>query len=105
VLGRNRFAELVRRQLDLFEEDASALLAEAEDADAAWTRADREDSEELYGDYQLVVDEVAERLLDVRESYAATLEAETAEEYRASFNRAASKRFRRYATLLEDETT
>ena len=51
------------------------------------------------------MDEVAERLLDVRESYAATLEAETAEEYRAAFNRAASKRFRHYATLLEDETT
>jgi hypothetical protein len=103
VLGRNRFAELVGRQLDLFETDSSALLAEAAEADAAWTRATREDSEDLYGDYQLVVDEVAERLLDLRETYAASLDEQTASEYRTAFNRAANKRFRRYSALLEDE--
>ena len=31
-----------------------------------------------------------------------TLDEETAEEYRSAFNRAASKRFRRFAALLED---
>ena len=41
-------------------------------------------------DYQLVVDAIADQLLDLRESYA------------AAFTRAATKRFRRYAGLLAD---
>jgi hypothetical protein len=103
VLGRKRFADLVSRQLELFEEDARELLDEAADADGKWTHASAEDSEELYGDYQLVVDEVAERLLDVRETYAATLDDGPATDYRKAFNRAALNRFRAYAALLLDE--
>lgn len=99
---RRRFDDVVQRQLDLFEADETTLLGEAEEADEAWTSASREDAEELYGDYQLVVDEVAERLLDVREGFAATLDEPTAEEYRATFNARARKRFGRYATLLDE---
>ncbi len=102
MLGRSRFADVVSRQLELFAGDESELLEEAADADAAWTNADRDDSEELYGDYQLVVDELAERLLDLREAYASTLEGPTAEAYREAFDRAARKRFGPYAGLLED---
>ena len=103
MLRRDRFADLVRRQLDLLASDESELIAEAEDADAAWTKASRDDSEELFGDYQLIVDVVGERLYDVRETYASSLDEGTAEEYRRTFNRAASKRFRRYATFLEED--
>jgi cyclopropane fatty-acyl-phospholipid synthase-like methyltransferase len=103
VLGRKRFGDLVSRQLDLFEDDARPLLDDAAEADSAWTKATREDSEELYGDYQLVVDEIAERLLDTRETYAATLDERAAEEYRTAFDRAARKRFRRFAGLLDDD--
>jgi hypothetical protein len=99
---RSRFDELVRTQLDLFAEDEAELLEEAQEADEAQTHADRDEAEELYGDYQLVVDAIGERLLDVRETYAATLEDEAADEYRAAFSRAASKRFPRYAGLLAD---
>lgn len=102
MLGRNRFADLVTRQLDMFTSDEAALLEEAAEADAAWTNADRDDSEELYGDYQLVVDALAERLLDLRETYAATLDDQLCEDYRAAFGRAVRKRFRAYAGLLED---
>jgi len=102
VLRRSRFADLVSRQLDLFEEDARELLSEAAQADDAWTHASADESEELYGDYQLVMDELAERLLDVRETYSASLGDVAVDEYRAAFNRAASKRFRPYAGLLED---
>ncbi len=101
MFGRGRFRELVERQLELFASDEASLLAEAEDADAAWTNADRDRSEELFGDYQLVVDAVAERLLDVREAYASTLEDDVAAEYRAAFDRAARKRFRGFTGLLE----
>lgn len=97
-----RFDELVGTQLDLFEQDEAELLAEARGADEAQTRAARDEAEELYGDYQLVVDAIGERLLDVRETYAATLAGQVAEEYRATFTRAASKRFPRYASLLDD---
>lgn len=103
-LGRGRFHDLVDTQLDLFAADEAPLLAEAAEADAAWTTGDRDETEELYGNYQLVVDELADRLYETRESYAGTLDEKTAEEYRTAFNRAAMKRFRRFAGLLgEDE--
>jgi len=100
-LGRGRFHDLVQRQLDLFAADEAELLAEAVGADAEWTEASREESEELFGDYQLAVDAIGERLYDLRETYAATLEDGTAAEYRAAFTAAALKRFRRLASFLE----
>jgi hypothetical protein len=101
IFRRGRFGELVGRQLDLFERDEASLLAEADEADAAWTRAGRDESEELFGDYQLVVDLVAERLYDVREAYASTLEGAAAIDYRTAFDRAANRRFRAFTGLLD----
>lgn len=98
--GRGRFDELVRRQLDLFEADERALLDEAAGADAAWTHASADESEELYGDYQLVADAVGEALYELRETYAATLAERAADEYRLAFDRAAHKRFGRLAGFL-----
>jgi len=95
-----RFDDLVRRQLELFAEDEAGLLAEAQSADDAWTRAGRDEAEELYGDYQLVADAIGDGLLDVRETYAATLADDTVDEYREAFTRAATKRFPRYSSLL-----
>jgi hypothetical protein len=100
--ARDRFRDVVRRQLDLFALDEAALLQEGADADAAWTNAGRAETEELYGDYQLVVDAVGERLYEIREAYASTLEDGVADEYRTAFNEAAVKRFRRLATFLEE---
>ena len=102
IFRRGRFRELVERQIDLFVSETE-LLDEARDADAAWSNAAADESEELYGDYQLVVDAIGERLYDIRESYAATLEPGTAGEYRAAFDRTAAKRFGRLAAFLEDE--
>jgi hypothetical protein len=103
MLRRRRFYDLVERQLDLLASDDAPLLEEVREADAAWKNAGAEDSEELYGDYQLVVDAIGERLHDIRETYAARLDGRAADDYRATFNRAAGKRFRRFAGLLEDE--
>jgi hypothetical protein len=94
--------EVAERQLELFRVDEGELLAEAEQAEEAWNRASRDDAEEAYGDYQLVVDAVADRLLDIRESYAATLAGDAVDEYRAAFGAAARRRFRRFASLLAD---
>jgi hypothetical protein len=102
IFRRRRFHDVVERQLDLFARDEAALLEEARIADEAWTRADAAKTEELYGEYQLVVDSVGERLHDSREAYASSLDETTAEEYRAAFDRAALKRFGRYATFLTE---
>ena len=99
---RRRFDELIERQLDLFAADDADLLTEAAAAEAAWNSSAVDGAEEAYGDYQLVVDAIADRLLDIRESYAHALDDATADEYREAFTRAASRRYRRYTTLLAD---
>jgi hypothetical protein len=96
------FDELVERQLALFAEDERDLLDEATEAEDAWVRSGRETAEEAYGDYQLVVDAIADRLLDIREAYAATLAPEASDAYRRAFAAGASRRFRRYASLVAD---
>jgi hypothetical protein len=103
IFRRGRFHDLVERQLDVFATDESTLLAEAAAADQAWTNADADESEELYGEYQLVVDAIGERLHEIRETYAGSLDETTVGEYRTAFDRAARKRFGRYAAFQEDE--
>ncbi len=102
IFRRARFHDLVERQLALFEAE-SGLLEEASEADAAWARAGAGETEELYGDYQLVVDAIGDALLDIRETYAGSLHHGAADEYRAAFDKAARKRFGRLATLLEED--
>jgi hypothetical protein len=99
---RGPLEDLVDRQLTLFAEDDAELLREADEAEAAWNAAGRDTAEEAYGDYQLVVDAIADRLLDVREAYASTLDGETAVAYRLAFSDGVSRRFRRYASLVAD---
>ena len=101
-LRGDRFADVVARQLDLLAADVADLLAEADEAEDAWNRANRDDAEEAYGDYQLVVDAIADRLIEIRDAYAATLDGSAADEYHASFNRSASRRFRRHRTIATD---
>ena len=96
------FEELVERQLTLFAEDEAELLREAEEAEEAWNRSGRDTAEEAYGDYQLVVDAIADRLLDVREAYAGTLGDDVVDAYRSAFAAGAARRFRRYASLVAD---
>jgi hypothetical protein len=102
---RGPIDDLVDRQLTLLAADDAELLQEADEAEPAWNAAGRDEAEEAYGDYQLVVDAIADRLLDLRETYAATLDAETADAYRAAFATGAARRFRRYASLVSDLET
>lgn len=102
IFRRSRFRDLVDRQLDLFEADTE-LLDDAAEADDAWSHASAEESEALYGEYQLSVDAIGDALYDIRETYATTLAADTADEYRADFDRAARKRFGRLASFLEED--
>jgi hypothetical protein len=90
---RDRFADLVRRQLDLFAEDEAELLQEADDAERAYDAAERDEAEELYGDYQLVLEAIGDRLGEIRDAYAATLDEDAGEAYERSFARAARRRY------------
>lgn len=92
---RDRFGALVRRQLDLFSEDEHELLEEAEAAEQAYDAAERDEAEEAFGDYQLVLEAIAAALEELRDAYASTLDADAdaAEEYAQAFSRAARKRF------------
>ena len=93
IFRRDRFADLVRRQLDLFADDEAELLREAEEAERTYDGAERDEAEEAYGDFQLVLEAVAERLEEVRDTYVATLDPDAVEEYEQSFGRAVRKRF------------
>ena len=93
IFRRDRFGELVRRQLDLFAEDEAELLGEAEAAERRYDGAERDEAEDAYGDFQLVLEAVSERLEELRDAYAATLEPGTAEEYELAFAHAVRKRY------------
>lgn len=91
---RNRFADVVSRQLDLFaEEERNGLLAEVAEMKARYDRADRDESEEAYGDYVDVVDATAQALGDMRNRFARTLDEDAVEAYEVAFDRAARKRW------------
>ena len=99
---RGRFADLIERQLELFAEDDRDLL---DDVDAALDRydgADREEAEELYGDYQLALEAAAERLGELRDTYAGTLAEDDAETYAVEFNRAVSRRWPALTLAIEE---
>ena len=102
MLGRRRFDDLLHRQLDLFEADEEPLLREAEEADAAWTHASREEAEELYGDYQLAIEAATDRLQELRDTFARSLEEDDADEYAAAFNAAVVARWRELALTIDD---
>jgi hypothetical protein len=97
-----RFAELIDRQLDLFEEEDADFLARVDDAERAYDRADREDAEEAFGRFQELVEFGTETLAEMRDAYAATLDDEAADDYVAEFNDAVHRRLPRYALEIDE---
>lgn len=90
----------MRRQLDLFAEEETELFAEADEAERLYDAAEREDAEEAYADFQLVLDTGRDRLDEIRSAYATTLDEEAAVSYGDAFTQAARKRFPRFAAEL-----
>jgi acyl-CoA reductase-like NAD-dependent aldehyde dehydrogenase len=90
---RDRFGDLIRRQLELFAEDEHALVEEAEAAERAYDAAERDEAEEAYGDFQLVLEAISDQLEELRDTYASTLDADAAGSYTQAFARAVRKRF------------
>lgn len=98
---RGRFADLVARQLELFQAEYAGLLRDCEAALDAYNAASREDAEERYGDYLDLVDAARDALLEYREGYARTLDQEASEEYTDVFNRVVRKRLPRFSLELD----
>lgn len=91
MFRKRRFAEAIERQLDLFVGDDA--WDEIRHRKELYDRADRDDAEELYGDYMDALETATEALADMRDRFAATLDDATAEQYEAAFNRAVKKRW------------
>ena len=102
ILRRRPFASVIRRQLDLFEQDNTDLIREVEQAERGYEEADRDEAEERFGDYFDLVDAGTEVLAGIRDAYATTLDEATAETYEEEFNRAVLKRFKRFAADIEN---
>ena len=101
-LRRVRFADLIERQLDLFERERRGLIEDCIAAERSYNRADRGEAEERYGDYVDLVETGTEVLADLRDNFATTLEEDPADEYERAFNQAVLRRFRRFALEIED---
>jgi hypothetical protein len=102
IFGRRRFADLIQRQLDLFEREHGDVIEEAQERLDLYNRAERDEAEELYGDYIDAVETGTELLADIRDAFKRTLDEGIDEEYEAEFNRAVGKRLPRFALEIEN---
>jgi hypothetical protein len=103
VIFRKRFGELIDRQLTMFASDHAELVERITRASEAYDDAPRDEAEERYGEYQDLLAEGAEILVQLRDNYAATLDDDVADEYEGAFNYAVLRRFGDLALELEDE--
>ena len=102
MFRRRRFADVISRQLDLFERDHAGLIRACEQAEVAYDSAERADAEERLGDYQDLVETATEVLADARDHFAASLGEAAAERYEEEFNRAVGKRLPRFSLEIEN---
>jgi len=102
VFRRRRFADVISRQLDLFEREQADAIDECEELERAYNAAPRDEAEERYGDYVDAVETGTELLADIRDHFARTLDEDASEEYEDAFNRAVAKRLPRFALEIEN---
>jgi hypothetical protein len=76
------------------------VIEEANDRLKAYERADRDEAEELYGDYVDAVETGTEILADVRDHYARSVD--DPDRYCLEFNKAVAKRLPSFALEIEN---
>ena len=91
IFRRKPFAHLIERQLELVALDDRDLLDDVEARRRDYAAADRDDAEEAFGDYQLALEALKDRLTEIRDTDAATLEDPA--RYEHAFERAAVRRW------------
>ncbi len=84
---------MITRQLELFADEDGDLLDDVASALDRYHASDRDEAEELYGDYLLAAEAAAERLAELRDTYGRTLAGEDAAEYAQAFTREAASRW------------
>jgi hypothetical protein len=102
IFRRARFADVIDRQLDLFVREHADVIEEARVRLDAYDRADRDEAEELYGDYVDAVETGTELLADARDHFGRTLDEDAFAQYEREFNRAVAKRLPEFALELEN---
>jgi len=102
MFPRRRFGEVIERQLALFLDEDGDLLDDVAAALERYHAADRDDAEELYGDYLLAAEAAAERLAELRDGYARTLADGDADAYAAAFTRSAARRWPNIRLALDE---
>ena len=102
MFRRRRFRDVIDRQLGFFEEDDGELLDDVDRALARYDGAGRDEAEELYGDYQLAIEAATDRLAELRDTYARTLDEDDAEQYVREFNDSVVSRWRDLALTIEE---
>jgi hypothetical protein len=100
ILRRRRYGDVIERQLDLFASEDGDLLEDVDRALEWYNAAEAEDAEELYGDYQLAIEAATDRLAELREAYALTLEEPDL--YVNEFNDAVVRRWRALALTIDE---
>jgi hypothetical protein len=100
MFGRSRYAKVIDAQLELFISDHRDVIEDARGRLELYTRSDRSDAEELYGDYVDAVDTGTEILADMRDHYGATLD--DPDGYAAEFNRTVAKRLPEFSREIQD---
>jgi len=102
MIFRRRFSDVIARQLDVFAEDDADVIEDCRRAERAYNEADRDESEEKYGDYVDRVELATEALAEMRDRYKRTLDDAAAEEYEQAFNRAVRKRWPPFGLEIEN---
>ncbi len=101
IFRRARFADLIARQLDLFEREHADLVEQCVTAERVYDGAGRDEAEERYGEYVDLVEEATEVLADIRDAFQRTLDEDAAEAYEAAFNKAVKKRLPRFGLEID----
>jgi hypothetical protein len=104
MFKRNRFADLIARQLDIFGQENAELLVEIGEYRERWRRSARDGAEEAFGAEQDRIDWAAEALSAVCDAYATTLDDATEAQYRKAFAKAVRKRMPAIAAEFDEQT-
>jgi hypothetical protein len=100
MLRRGRYQEVIDRQLELFRREHRDVLDDAAAKLERYNAAERDEAEDLYGDYVDAVETGTELLADLRDHYASSLDEP--DRYLRDFNRAVAKRLPEYALEIEN---
>lgn len=100
MFRRARYGDVIDAQLDLFVREHDDVLEDVAERLRRYNAAERDEAEELYGDYVDAVETGTEILADLRDHYAKSLE--DPDRYLQEFNQAVRRRFPEYALEIEN---